>query len=63
MTFSIQAQNIFNRANLGTPVGNLSSSRFGQSLSTVGSFGPFGGGGPRQAGSNRTIELQVRFSF
>lgn len=51
--------NVFNNVNYGTPVGNLSSSRFGQSTSTAGSFGPFGGGGS----ANRRVELQARFSW
>ncbi len=57
LTFSVQVQNLFNNTNLGTPVGNLSSSLFGQSLSTVGGFG--GGRCP----DNRCVTAQVRFSF
>lgn len=58
---SIRAQNLFNRTNGGTPVGNLLSPFFGESLSTAGGFG-FGPGGSSAAG-NRRVELQVRFSF
>ena len=60
MTFSVSAQNLFNRANLFLPVGNLSSPFFGESTTSAGRFG-----GPNAAtqGGNRRIELQVRFSF
>jgi hypothetical protein len=59
LTFSVQIQNLFNHTNEGTPVGNLSSSLFGQSLSTAGGFG--GGGG--RCPDNRCVTAQVRFSF
>jgi hypothetical protein len=62
LTFSVQVQNLFNTTNEGTPVGNLSSPRFGESLSTAGGFG-FGGGGGNPAAGNRRIIGQVRFSF
>ncbi len=64
LTFSVNFQNILNHVNLGRPVGNLSSSLFGQSTTSAGGFGGFGGG--RGGGSspyNRLIELQVRFTF
>ena len=61
LTFSFQVQNLFNTTNKGTPVGNLSSQLFGESLSTAGGFG-FGGGGNPAAG-NRRVTAQVRFSF
>ncbi len=61
LEFAVQIRNIFNRTNFGTPVGNLRSPFFGQSISTAGGFG-FGGGGGGQAG-NRRIEFEVRFSF
>ena len=64
LTFSVNFQNILNHVNLGRPVGNLSSSFFGQSTTSAGNFGGFGGG--RGSGStpyNRLIELSVRFSF
>jgi hypothetical protein len=67
LTFSLQFQNIFNRNNEGTPVGNLSSDLFGESTATNGGFGGFGGGGGGFAGSqaagNRRIIAQVRFNF
>ncbi|HXG83846.1 MAG TPA: carboxypeptidase regulatory-like domain-containing protein [Pyrinomonadaceae bacterium] len=61
LTVGLQIQNLFNRANLSTPIGNLNSSRFGQSTSTTGGFGGFGGGGG--SAGNRRVELQLRFSF
>ncbi len=54
VTLSVQAQNILNRTNLATPVGNLSSPVFGRSLSLA-------GGNP--AAGNRRIEAQIGFSF
>ena len=65
LTLSINAQNLLNHSNLGTPVGNLSSPLFGQSINTSGGFGGFGsgGGGGNMAAGNRRIEMQVRFSF
>jgi len=63
LTFSINANNIFNRVNFAPPQGNLTSPSFGQSLSTSGGgFGPFGGGGSA-SGPNRKIYLNVRFTF
>jgi hypothetical protein len=56
VTFSVAARNLFNRVNLDTPVGNLSSPLFGQSTSIHG----FGHG---SASANRTIDFQARFSF
>ena len=61
LTLSLSFNNLLNNVNLGAPVGNLSSSRFGQSTSTGGGFGGFGGGGGGSA--NRRIELQARFSW
>lgn len=58
LTFSLSAQNLFNHVNPSTPVGNLTSLLFGQSLSTAGGFGSGGG-----AGGNRRIELQARLGF
>jgi hypothetical protein len=59
----VNFQNILNHANLGPPVGNLSSSIFGQSNSTAGNFGGFGGRGGASTPYNRLIEAQVRFTF
>jgi len=69
MVFSLNFQNVLNHVNLGTPVGNLSSPFFGQSLSLNGGFGGFGGlggGGAPGGGSgagNRKVTAQVRFNF
>jgi hypothetical protein len=60
VTFSVNIQNLFNRSNLATPVGNLSSGLFGQSLSTLGGFGE---GGGNAAVANRRITAGIRFSF
>jgi hypothetical protein len=61
LNLGINFSNLFNTVNLGAPVGNLASSRFGQSISTGGSFGGFGAGGGGTA--NRRVELQARFSW
>jgi hypothetical protein len=48
------------------PVGNLSSTLFGQSIGSAGGFGRGGGGGGGGGGgsaANRRIDLQLRFSF
>jgi hypothetical protein len=69
MQFSLNFQNLFNKVNPGSPVGNLSSPSFGESLSLAGGFGGFGpggGGGGAAGGSgagNRRITAQVRFNF
>ena len=62
LNLSINFNNLLNNVNFGTPVGNLSSTRFGQSTSTGGGFGGFGGGGGNGT-ANRRIDLQVRFSW
>ncbi|MEZ5346368.1 MAG: carboxypeptidase regulatory-like domain-containing protein [Pyrinomonadaceae bacterium] len=58
--FTVMVRNLFNRTNLSSPVGNLSSSFFGQSLGTAGGFG-FGRGS--SSGGNRRIELEIEFEF
>lgn len=68
LTVTLNVSNVLNRRNDGTPVGNLSSTRFGQSTSLAGffmGFGPggFGGGGGGGEAGNRRIELQLRASF
>ncbi|MEO8359872.1 MAG: carboxypeptidase regulatory-like domain-containing protein [Vicinamibacteria bacterium] len=62
LSISINASNVLNRVNAGTPIGNLSSPDFGQSKSLAGFFNGFGGGGGSEAG-NRRIELQLRANF
>ena len=61
LEFSAAIRNLFNHTNRGTPVGNLRSQLFGQSVSLAGSFGFAGGGG--QTVGNRRIEFEVQFSF
>jgi hypothetical protein len=64
LTAGVNFTNILNHANLGRPVGNLSSSIFGQSNSSAGGFAGFGGrGGGGSAPFNRLIEAQIRFTF
>ncbi len=62
LNVSINFQNVLNRVNLGTPVGNLSSDRFGESVNVAPLFGGGGGGGSTGAG-NRRIYAQVRLNF
>jgi hypothetical protein len=64
LNVSINFQNVLNHVNLSTPVGNLSSPSFGESLGLGGSFGGFGGGGGGSTGAgNRRIYAQVRLNF
>jgi hypothetical protein len=69
LTFSVQAQNLFNHTNFGQVIGNLTSPLFGYSNSTLGGFG-FRGAGPgagfgggMMAAGNRRFELQLRLAF
>ena len=56
LTFSVNARNVFNRENLGTPVGNITSPKFGESIQlTQGAFS--------SQSASRKIELQASFSF
>jgi len=61
LTLSVNFNNLLNHVNLANPVGNLGSSFFGQSTSTIGGFGGFGGGA--NPAYNRRIDVQLRFSF
>ena len=63
LTFSVSAQNLFNHPSLGTPVGNLGSPFFGQSIGGGGRFGAGGGGGGGQNAGSRRVDLQLRFTF
>ena len=64
LTFSVNLQNLLNHANLGRPVGNLTSQLFGNSTASGGGFAGFGGAaGGGSAAYNRRIEASVRFSF
>jgi hypothetical protein len=61
LNVSLNFQNILNRVNLSTPVGNLSSPNFGESLGLSGSFG--GNAGGSTGAGNRRIYAQVRLNF
>ena len=61
LNVSIYFQNILNHVNLSTPVGNLSSPSFGESLGLAGGFG--GGGGGSAGAGNRRIYAQLRLNF
>ena len=65
VTVSVNASNIFNHTNPGTPIGNLSSPFFGQSTSLAAGGINFGGGGFGGGGvaNNRRVDLSLRFSF
>jgi hypothetical protein len=56
ITFSASARNLFNFVNPATPVGNLSSPLFGQSIGLAG--GPF-----NTQSANRRVDFQMMFSF
>ncbi len=56
LALGVQAQNLFNDANLSTPVGTLSSPSFGQSTSVAGF--PFAAGS-----ALRRFQFQATFSF
>jgi hypothetical protein len=55
LTFSISGRNIFNTVAPSTPIGNLSSPFFGQSIALGGPFS--------SASSNRRVDLQVMLAF
>ena len=56
LTFTAMGRNIFNNVNLAPPVGVLSSKLFGQSNALAGGFFS-------SPSSNRSIDLQMMFSF
>lgn len=56
LTFSVNARNVLNKVNAATPIGSLTSPKFGQSIDLA--KGPFS-----SAAANRKIELQALFSF
>jgi hypothetical protein len=56
LTFSVSARNLFDRANLATPVGNLDSPFFGQANALAG--GPFS-----SQNAVRRFDLQAVFAF
>jgi hypothetical protein len=61
ITLSLNASNVLNHVNWGTPSGDLSSPFFGQYRSLSGGFGPMGGSGGGTY--NRKVDVQLRFSF
>lgn len=58
LTFSIEANNVFNNVNYGTPIGTLGSREFGRSTSLAN--GPFSGPG---GSSSRRVFFQSVFAF
>jgi hypothetical protein len=56
ITFTVMGRNIFNNVNLAQPVGVLGSSLFGKSTALAGGFFS-------SASANRSIDLQMTFSF
>ena len=64
ITASLEARNLLNSVNPGTPVGIFTSPQFGQpqSLAGGGGGGPYGGFGVSQT-ANRRLQLQLRFTF
>ena len=62
LTITASFRNALNNVNPATPIGNLSSSLFGKSV-TLNTFGPLPGAGPNAGAGNRHIELQVRLTF
>ncbi len=59
LTFSVEAQNVLNHDNPGTPVGVLGSPLFGQSISLNSPLSL----GSVSTSANRTVTLQCNFSF
>ena len=57
LTISVSAQNLFNHPNLDTPVGDVTSPLFDQSLDLAG--GPYSAGGD----ASRRINLRMSFAF
>ena len=56
LELGVMAHNLFNKVNMGTPVGNITSPLFGQSNSLAGGFF-------NNQSANRSINLFLRFSF
>ncbi len=56
LSFAAMGRNVLNNVNLAAPVGVLNSPLFGQSNSLAGGFFS-------SAASNRSIDLQMTFSF
>jgi hypothetical protein len=62
LTLTASFRNALNNVNPALPIGNLSSSFFGKSV-TLNTFGPLPGAGPNAGAGNRHIELQLRLTF
>ncbi|HEV2761401.1 MAG TPA: hypothetical protein VGV38_00300, partial [Pyrinomonadaceae bacterium] len=58
LTLSANVENLLNRTNPSTPVGNLSSDLFGRSQTSAGSYGL-----GQTAAGNRRLSVQVAFRF
>lgn len=56
VTFMVRARNLLNNVNYAAPIGVVSSPLFGKSTSLAGGFFS-------SASSNRSLDLQIRFSF
>ena len=56
LEFSLMAHNVFNRVNMGQPIGTLTSPLFGQSNSIAGGFFS-------SQAANRRLDLSMRFTF
>ncbi len=63
LTASINARNLFNHENFGTPIGNLNSPLFGTSNSLYSGFGGTPGGGGGSGAGNRRIEMRLMLTF
>lgn len=57
LTFSVSVRNLFDRTNLATPIGTLTSPFFGSATSLADSYAPAPGAG------NRRLEVQLRLKF
>jgi hypothetical protein len=58
VTFSVNARNILNHANLNTFNGSITSPKFFEATGITGGFG-----GDATASNQRRIDLQLRFAF
>lgn len=56
LEITLDTHNVLNNVNLAPPIGNLSSTLFGQSNALAGGF-------HASSTANRRIELEARFSF
>jgi len=63
ITASLEARNLLNSVNPGTPVGVVTSETFGQAQALAGGGGRPGGGFGASQTANRRLQLQLRFTF